>query len=365
MKKWVVYLSICCLAYACQQNPESSVALLPPEVGDLTCTADKTVLYEDFSFRSRPLEDLAKGTPIWDEQDVSPFLMPMERAGKTIYEPWLKVRTAEAQTGWVYADNVRPTTADSDTVWRQNKHMKALFGESLTTDIHSYQKDFQSVERLDDFVAVYRKGQELTDTLLYCIEQRLPAEGRWPLPDFFWLENWLPGYEMQVVAKGTAYQLFENYKDWLKLAQRTPAQDDDAYLAVCLNTYARDSIEYYYPGWFIQTWDYGGHSLLGRGIHCKVLVAMNQMAQSSGLFKEDLQGLKEQLLQDIMQSEEGYWEQAAPILVELDSILAMENAILTHADRIAVQTRRKMFENPAANGILTNLKSGSLPEMEQ
>jgi len=365
MKKWSLsLLAVVCLS-ACQQNHEPSTPPIQQQAGDLISRVDNTILYERPQFRSRTLASFPQNTPLWTKDTVSPFLMALEREGKTLYEPWLKVRTADGQTGWVYAGNVQPATAESDTVWRQQIHLKALFGESLTEEIYAYETDFQSVERLEDFVAVYRKGQQLTDTLLHFMERRLPMQERLPLPDMFWLEKWLPGYEMQVVAEGTAYQFFENYKAWLALARRTPAQDDDAYLAVCLETYARDSIEYYYPAWFIQTWDYGGHSLLGRGIHRKVLAEMNQMAQSTGLFKDNLQALKEQLLEDIMQSEEGYWERSEAILAELDSILAMENAILTPTDRIALQTRRKMFENPAANGILTNLKSGRPPESEQ
>jgi len=349
---------------ACQSETTPEFPQKSPQ-GDLKCIMENSALQTAPGMAGEQLAILSKNTLLWTEDTVSPFWTTITRAGKTLDEPWLKVRTADNQEGWIYAGNVAPMDTTKTTEWRQKMRLQALFGKRQTTIIYAYQTDFQAVQQVDDFVHVYQNGQQLSDTLLQLLAQNGTFQERMSLPNLFWLDTLLPGYKMQVVAEGTAYHLFENYKEWLPLAKRTPGEADDAYLDVCLAVYARDSIEYFYPAWFIQTWDYGGHSLLGRGIHHDVLSKMDQLKQVTPLFDQEVQAMKKQVLQDIMQSDEGYWEKPALILAELDSILATENVILTQADKIALQTRRKMFEEAAANNILTNLKSGITNTPEQ
>jgi len=66
------------------------------------------------------------------------------------------------------------------------------------------------------------------------------------------------------------------------------------------------------------------------------------------------------MINDMTQEGVEYWEQQEKIIQELDAILESNFEILDDADRIALSTKRKHFEDPATHGIKTGLGSGSV-----
>jgi len=86
---------------------------------------------------------------------------------------------------------------------------------------------------------------------------------------------------------------------------------------------------------------------------------MNETLQKSDLFGEEIRFWKSLLLNDITQPDVNYWEKREKIVAELDTILVRNYPILTEADKIALQTRRKQFENPVENKISVNQQAGN------
>ncbi|NUO00486.1 MAG: hypothetical protein HUU01_07720 [Saprospiraceae bacterium] len=344
---------ICCcfLAFgSCQNNRQSDVA--NPE-NALTVKMDQTPLRDSPGENGKVLKELEKGTPLLDLDEVSDFLTRLTVQGQSLYEPWLKVEAGEVK-GWVYAAAI---DFGRDTTLLAVKRFQALLGKALSGQATQWREGFETIRTQGELAESYLKGRALRDS----ITGRLPeGDGTVPPPDLFWIKPLLPAFEPQLVAEGTAYYLFVDFEKWLKKASRTPEREDDAFFQFCTQVFPEDSIEYFYPAWFMQTWDYGGSSLLGRGIHLKLLAAANRLCTMNTPFRSEILRMKTEMINDITQEGVEYWEQPEKIIKELDSILESKFEILNDADRIALSTRRLHFEEPAAHGIKTGLGSGSV-----
>ncbi|MBK7338543.1 MAG: hypothetical protein IPJ00_21435 [Saprospirales bacterium] len=66
-----------------------------------------------------------------------------------------------------------------------------------------------------------------------------------------------------MVAEGTVYTLFADYGAWRRRAEETEGKEDDAFFDLCIRFFPEDSIAYFFPAYFIQTWDYGGTACWG------------------------------------------------------------------------------------------------------
>jgi len=97
---------------------------------------------------------------------------------------------------------------------------------------------------------------------------------------------------------------------------------------------------------------------LGRGIHSQLFEQMNEILKSSNLFEGRIAHHKKRMIEDITSPHVSYWESKQKILNEMDEILAADFGIFEEAEKIALQSRRKMFANPKANNIQVNLQSG-------
>jgi len=105
--------------------------------------------------------------------------------------------------------------------------------------------------------------------------------------------------------------------------------------------------------------DVEGASLLGEGRHLQLLRKAASVLQQSEVFRTEMLQYKTDLLDDIM-GVKGvtYWQPKDKIIQEISDIEDAGIAILDQADRIALSTRKKQFDNPSANGILVNQRAG-------
>ena len=321
---------------------------------------------ESVRLRAKPgvegdvLKILPAGSQLVDLDTVSNFTSQITLNEVNNDAPWLKVKTIEGENGWVYGASMLFEWPDSSSaaIYARKKYLQAIFGQNLSQELAAYKESFAFVENEMAFARQYNEGIALRDKLVKKIDQLLEKSTTEALPDLFWLKEIFPGFVPQLVAEGTAYYLFADYTFWWNLSQKTSAKEDDQFIGLQLLAYPEDSIEYFYPAWTIQTWDYGGHSLLGQGIHHSMLKALVKNWTAESPFKASLNQFKDQLVQDMTNASVTYWEPKEKIIKELDSILSQDLAIFTQNDLIAIQTRRKHFEDPEANGLETNHKAG-------
>lgn len=301
-----------------------------------------------------------QGDILYDLGEASSFTTRIKLRGIEFDEPWILVEDDKGNKGWVYAGGLDfELQNQSGTAQRLMQYrLQAVFGDALADSIRSYREAYRAAADSRTFARAYQTGMHLRDTLNHILVNKVEIQDYDRLPDLFWLREALPGFIPQLVAEGTLYQLFANYKDMAARAARTSGQEDDRFMALCLKIFPQDSIEYYFPGWFLQTWDYGGHSELGKGVHFDILDRMNKILAEDQLFEVEIEAFKTRLLDDITNAENSYWYPKDAILKELNQIQNASFGLLDDRDKTALEVRLRQFENPEANGIKLNMRSG-------
>ncbi len=320
---------------------------------------DELRIFENPSIDSEQIGIAKLGSKMNYAGEMTDFSTRIKLGGVWYDEPWVSVATAKGDTAWVYGGGIMFEGEDSEELSELllQKRMKSFFGK-LTDDIIEYREQYANARTSKEFSIVFHEGEELRDRIVELLEQKIPTAEAENLPDIFWIENIFPGYVVEVVAEGTKYFLFKDFKQLYSKARQTTGDEDDIFTDLGLEVYARDSIEYFFPSWFIQTWDYGGHSLLGSGKHNDVLALADEVSQMTSLFKKDIDIFKKEILKDITHPEITYWNNQEKIMDELDSILITKYDILSKEDLVVLEARQNQFKNPSKNGIELNVRTG-------
>lgn len=304
---------------------------------------------------------LTKGDTLIGLEEFSNFKTKIKLRGLWMNEPWVKVAKNDSIQGWVYAGGLeffQEQMKDKRLDFLIENRLESIFGKQLTESIFTYRNEYERLRDSEGFANIFLRGSALRDSLTTILEEKIEITDYEKMPDLSWLEVNVPGYEIQLVAEGTLVHLFMNYKEMYKKARQTKGQEDDEFIDLCFQIYALDSIEHFYPSWFLQTWDYGGHSELGSRKHFTILQKMNRLLAESNIFEPKIEQFKLDLLNDITDAETSYWNTQSEILEELDSILSAEFGILSKEDKMSLQVRKKMFESAEENGIQLNHRAG-------
>lgn len=343
-------LSAAC--WACQNPPAAQ------DKAGLTIVYT-TALQETPGKKSAELRQLVAGTTVLDLGKVSSFLSDVSLNDTLRQEPWLRVQANDGQQGWVYAGALRPTQLDAAAVrrWALAKRFEGLFGPVLAQRWQSWTQT--PAPATDSACArVLREGIALRDTLNQLLGRNVTRDAEHPLPDLFWLSEMSPYFVVQQINGGSTYHLYLDFRVIGQVAGRTSGPQDDAYCRLCWLAYPADSIESALPVWVFPLSADAGCSNLGQGNHLRMLRAIDVALTSSALFQPELNGIKDQVLEDITGLHQRYWQPETKILEELGQILTRPPKCLSAQDILALEARRKMFETPAANGIEVNLRSG-------
>lgn len=310
--------------------------------------------------KSNVLRVLTMDEKVTDLREVSHFESSVFYNDRNHQAPWIKVKTADDEVGWVFAGALRPV--QSDTLWLFQKRMQCYFGTSVTARRNRLVETGLRGDHIksgEGLAAAYRESVALRDTIVHLLAHRVePADAGFQ-PDFAWLQGVLPGYIFQFVAEGTQPYLFADFRIWREKSRRSSYDQDDAYFNTCFMVFPADSIESFFPAWKFQLSEYEAASQLGTGIHLKMLRQIESALSTGELFKPELVAMKESVLEDIVGKNINYWQPKELILSELHEIIPSGLSILDDRDRTALQARLTMFEDPEANGIRVNLRSGT------
>jgi len=304
---------------------------------------------------------LEKGETLYDLGAVSGYTTAIRLRGIDFNEPWIKVQTMRGEEGWVYGGALHAElNGTAHTAFMlMEKRLTTMFGADMEAAISDYRIDYQSMKSAEDFAQAYRRGIRLRDSIVTPLERSIEVGAFDELPDLFWLEQVMPGFQPTLVAEGTSYYLFADYRDWVEKATETSGEMDDAFIDLAIQFYQGDSVEYFYPAFFLQTWDYGGHSLLGRGIHLHLLNEMETFQQAyPGHFSAAIHSFLQQLVDDMTAAHVTYWEPAEAIVEELEQIAEKQWTMFTKEHNIAINTRLQQFRKPEKYNLQTNYKSG-------
>ncbi|MBR9919436.1 MAG: SH3 domain-containing protein [Bacteroidetes bacterium] len=367
MRSFLILFILLALA-ACSSEQEKAPASAESDsvpVLSGNSVPSKTILTSNIEYlrlRSVPgpqgdiLDNLERGASLEYLGEMSSFNTEVTLRGITFKEPWIKVKTTSGTEGWVFAGALNFKLDNSSSLPEQlmDIRLKSLFGESLAASMKDYRKGYVSAKTDLELGTQYENVNSLKEQAANKMESFIRVGNSQEVPDLFWLEEAMPAIQPQLVAEGTAYDLFHDYASWRSRASKTSGKEDDVFFDLCIALYSLDSIEYYWPVYFLQTWDYGGHSELGAGKHEMLLRKMDETIRSAPSFAPQIEEMKHALVEDILGPNVTYWNKQEAILQEMDSILLDPPAILTESDLIALKQRKKQFEDPAANALSLN-----------
>jgi hypothetical protein len=178
-----------------------------------------------------------------------------------------------------------------------------------------------------------------------------------PLSAAAW-ETLLPGFHCQLDEEQRP-RWWVDYRQWLALARQLGDSEASALFGIYCQVYPQDSIEYFYPVWRIAESRNVQHSLLGRGIHTRLLRELEPLQDFTSLAGVEAGELYATILQDVLSPEASYWESTEQILAELDTLLQASTLLRDSTRRESLHDRRTAF---AAGRVPVNLRAGQLPE---
>ncbi len=270
---------------------------------------------------------------------VSKVTAPIKLRGVRYNDPWLYVKTNEGKTGWIYA-----ATASVDSTNNPSKSLQQLlvrrraqgfFGAEIVTAMDNYRAAYVQANTSDKFANMYIYGLGLRDKMVQVLRKKASTDSQNPA-DMSWLDSLLPGYKHARVAEGTAYYLFADYQQWAAKARQTSGVEDDQFIELYQAIFP-DAQEGFFPAWMEQISDYGARSLLGRGIHKKILDKLDALNASSSPFSEILNSLKHEIIQDITNTRNNFSEPVNKRKEEIRSILNAGYSILSDKDKKALE----------------------------
>lgn len=363
VRNFFLFLSLFCFLVSCKTT-----------IKDFPSLSNNTVLYEKslplstiisgLSLRSAPnftsdiLERLPKGV-LLEGIGFSKAINAKRINGILFKEHWQQVKTEDGKTGWVYGGGLTLIHTTNLTIAQNEflqKRLNGIFGKNLSIEILQYRKSYKALSTSRNFANLYSKGLSIRDSVAQILSTTAEVVDPYEPADFSWLEYSLPGFQVQLVAEATAYYPYINYASFLEKATTTLEKEDDLFLQLNVAMY-KDSIEQAFPSWVLQTWDYGGHSLLGSNKHLELLQAMDAIYKKTSLFNTHLTTYKNALLSDILAEWVTYWDTQEAIQKELKQIISNKFSCLTKEEQLQLQQRLDAFDNPDQHNINLNNKN--------
>ena len=324
---------------------------------ELKAILDNVRIRDIAGLKGKEIETVSKDAKLFYQNEMSDFTDEITLRGIAYNDPWLKVKTEKGKTGWVYAGAVKfDMTKVSEDFKTQmvTKRLEKVFGNKLVFDIEQYQNDYGDIKTDKDFVLTYRNATKLQEKLNEKLEEKFDMYNVSDFPDLFWIDDAIPALNAELVGEGTMYHLLFNYKALKQVVTKTASKFDDEFVNLLISKH-NGEFEYFFPVWFLQTWDYGGYSLLGQGKHIAMLNRMQKLANKTDLFNVEITAMKEELLNDIT-TQNQYGEEQEKIIVEINDIIKKNYTIISNDEIIGLKTRIKMFEDPAKHEIEVFLK---------
>jgi hypothetical protein len=218
-----------------------------------------------------------------------------------------------------------------------------------------------STSRAEGVLALYRRAVELSEELFAPIHAAHP-ERIWPrLEEFLDADLDLPGLSAGCVAECTEPALILDVGFFAEKAAATKDGADDAFFELVEAFYgaqvpAAGGRVAGWPAFVEQTWDYGGHSLLGSGVHLRLLELAEPLRRSSRPFAEAAEPMREAVMDDLLSSD-CLGLPAAEGVAEISRIL--EAIPLSDDERQALTGRRRELADPAAHDIEVDCRQAS------
>jgi hypothetical protein len=243
----------------------------------------------------------------------------------------------------------------SNTPVDADDKLKKIVGSAAFSELQSYRNQFKTVKTQAHWLKVLQSARALSPKLSPPLSQL--HQSAWNKPqtkqlDFNWIEPLIPGLKPRLVAEGTELILALHFPTFSKLAGLTPEKTDDQLVALLQKAWGEYSTNW--PSWFAQTWDYGGCTHLGSGLHLQLWQEQMRLQQSVPLFATELKALRSDLLKDILATR-SFCRPQSQVLSELNQFLKAPGL-----SPLEIQTLNKRVESLRAG---QNMEFNCLQEM--
>ena len=287
-------------------NETITIVDTTPEVDDTGPVAIKVILNtvnmrKSPSMNSKVVAKLQADSKLEWLNQVSKVTAPIKLRGVRYNDPWLYVKTSDEKMGWVYAAtvDVHSTSPSSRQLKQQllTRRVQTFFGSGIAESINNYRQAYAQAATSDSFTNMYTYGLGLRDKMVQVLRDKAQVDPK-ATADMSWLDNVLPGYSYEVVAKGTRYYLFADFKKLEAKASRTQGGEDDQFIEMYMTIFP-EGHESFFPAWIKKKSDSAGVSQLGKGIHKLVLDKIDHLSKTAPLFTQILTSIKQELVSDM------------------------------------------------------------------
>jgi hypothetical protein len=233
--------------------------------------------------------------------------------------------------------------------------LREIFTDEQLASIIQYRSSLAEVSDARTLLKAYRSCQRLKQDLSPSLETWYANSGEYD--DWKWLNNAVPGLGCGIYGEGTI-AIFEIDLEFFEKLAGGKAKPFLSYLNVLKLAYGENTSAW--PLWLHRTWDYGGVTVLGNGLHLKILSAIDAALEESRLLEDELLVVRKSVLENIIKGNE-YFGYADPdreighdvwvekIHSELNQILDFVD--LSDEERSAIRVRMQQpFPEQAAKG---------------
>ncbi|PIQ27952.1 hypothetical protein COW36_22470 [bacterium (Candidatus Blackallbacteria) CG17_big_fil_post_rev_8_21_14_2_50_48_46] len=228
------------------------------------------------------------------------------------------------------------------------QRLAAMIGPSQMQVVQNYRKAYKTAYTLPQWNALLKQGRQMEETLSKPLSARYESwNQKGPQPDFSWVEPLVPGMKVTYQAEGTVLIMALDYTAFAKLAARTPEPADDQLVSLLIKAQGDHASPW--PNWFMRTWDYGGCTQLGTGLHLEILKELQRQQKTAPFFQAELKRVREDLFRDFAQIR-SFCQPQAKVLKEVSALMAVPGLSLAEQKTLkGLQTELKTSKKAEYN----------------
>jgi hypothetical protein len=334
----VIALLFSCLS--CQPSPDAK----EEETGN-TNTEKQLVLQQDLTAYDQPdgqpVIALKRGDKLLLTGEISQRLYPQTTRKDTLLEPFLKVILPNQELAWVYANPTNFNLVNKDVLaWQWHNRLSSIFNTTALLQYEQIWEQWNNTNQAGVLLLTFQAMRVLRDQLETSLQN-------YPLLPAHQYEGLFPASLSYQTGAGPGWWI--DFNQWIDRCSQVA--ETEAEIAMFQfyqkEVYPPDGIEYHFHSWEFPVTRHQKHSLLGRNIHYKLLLELDQLTQEHAFLQAECLVIKNELVSDICTSGNTYWEEWPTIQNELDTILLKSTwNILNQEDLAAIKHRRQTLGRP-------------------
>lgn len=353
-------LLLSCAAEETKVAEATSTQQTTPLQPELPAISEAFVGVDNLRLRAEPgqqgqeIARLPISTMVVPTGKQSDFVSKITLRGIPYNEPWFEIEAGQLK-GWVFggALDIDPNTSDLNQKLYFNR-LKYLSPKHFTA-LSSFMTAVKEIKSSDDFLKAFKMGQAVKVDFNSDLEKKISLNG--DRPQLMWLDTGLRGWRSILVAEGTRLQMTADYSEWAAIAKKTPNAADDSFVEFLDAVNGTEHVERLFPNYFLQTWDYGGSSSFGEGIHIKLLKQAEILYADQTAFSPLIKAEAEKIVLDILNPENSYWNPLGAIDSELFEIISGTWTVISTEEIAKLEKRKAAFKDYSKNGIKINEKA--------